>query len=69
MESLAELEDRVGHRLNRGARPAERRDNHEFGLAERREAGLGAHGDRPFRLETRRLRADAEAAKNRADLA
>ena len=69
MESAAKLEDRVGHRLDRGAWPAERGHDDEFRLAERRQPGLGSDRDRPFGLETRGLRADAEAAKNGADQA
>jgi hypothetical protein len=67
MKGAAEFEDGVGHRLNRRARPAERGHDDEFGLAERRQPGLGADRDSPFGLETRGLRANAKAAKNGAD--
>ena len=69
MEGAAELEDGVGHRLDRGARPADRGNDDELRLAERRQPGLGTHGDGPFRPQTRRLRADAKAAEDGADQA
>ena len=69
MESLPELQDGVRHRLDRRARPAERGDDDEFRLAERREPRLGPDGDRSFRLETRRLRANAKPANHGADKA
>ena len=52
---------------DRRARPAKRGHDDEFGLAERRQSSVGADRDRPFRSETRRLRADTEAAQNGAD--
>ena len=67
LKRAAEFEDRVGHRLNRRGRAADRGDDDEFRLAERRQPGLGADGDRPFRPQTRGLCADSEAAKNGAD--
>jgi hypothetical protein len=68
-EGAAELKDGVRHRLHRRARAAERGDDDEFRLAERRQPGLRADGDRPLRPETRLWRANAEAAKDGADKA
>ena len=64
LKCAAELQDRVGHRLNWRVRAAERGDDDEFRLAQRRQPGLEADGDRPFRPQARRLRADAKAAQH-----
>jgi hypothetical protein len=67
LKCAAELQDRVGHRLDRRARAAERGHDDKFSLAQRRQPGLEPDGDRPFRPQAGRLRANAKAAQNRAD--
>ena len=69
MKLLPEFEDGVGHRLDRGARAAERGHDDEFRLAERRQPGLGPNSDRPLRPQTRGLCAHPQAAEHGADKA